>query len=102
MVLLEAQKLGRQTMVEANSLLSLAVIELKQGEYDSAQEHLRYAMAIGEALAPTSIQSLLTIANLAVVYQDEGQVAKAEAYYRKVLVEGEVDSPLSVHLEGTM
>src|SRR5260370_18170658 len=102
MVLLDAQKLGRQTMVAANSLFSLAVIELKQGEYDSAQEHLRYAMAIGEALAPTRIQSLLTIANLAGVYQDEGQLEKAEAYFLKALAKEEVYFPHSVHLEGTL
>ena len=84
-VLLESQKWGRKTMVEANALLSLAVIELKRGDFESAEEHLRHAVAIGEVLAPTSIQTLLTIANLAVLYQDQGEFEKAEQYYLKAL-----------------
>jgi len=101
-VLREARKLGRKTMVESNTLLSLAVIELKRGDYDRADEHLRHALAIGEALAPTSIQTLLTIANLAVLYQDQGQLAQAEEYYLKALDKEEKHFPRSAHLEGTL
>ena len=84
-VLQECRELGRKTMVESNTLLSLAVVELKRGAYEGAEEHLRRAMAIDEALAPTSIQSLLTMTNLAVLYQDQGQFEKAEEHYLKAL-----------------
>src|SRR4029077_17429944 len=49
-VLQECRELGRKTMVESNTLLSRAVVELKRGAYDGAEEHLRRAMAIDEAL----------------------------------------------------
>jgi CHAT domain-containing protein/Tfp pilus assembly protein PilF len=101
-VLLEARNLGHKTMVESNTLLSLAVIELKRGDYDSAEEHLHSAMVIGEALAPTSIQTLLTIANLAVLYQDQGQFERAEEYYLKALDKEEQHFPRGAQLEGTL
>jgi CHAT domain-containing protein/Tfp pilus assembly protein PilF len=101
-VLLESQKLGRKTMVEANTLLSLAVIELKRGDFESAEVHLRHAVAIGEVLAPTSIQTLLTIANLAVLYQDQGEFEKAEQYYLKALDKEEKHFPKSAHIAGTL
>lgn len=101
-VVLECRKLGGRTMLEASTLLSLAVIELKRGDYDAAEEHLRHAMAIGETQAPTSIQTLLTVVNLAVLYQDLGQLAKAEEYYLKALDKEEKSFPHSAHLEGTL
>ena len=101
-VLLECRRLGRQTMLEANTLGSLAVLELQQGNYDAADRHLRRAMAIGETLAPTSIHTVLVIANLAVLYQDQGQLDKAEDYYLKALGQEEKNFPNSVYLEGTL
>lgn len=101
-VLQECRKLGQKTMVESNILLSLAVVELKRGTYDGAEEHLRSAMAIDEALAPTSIQSLLTMTNLAVLYQDQGRFEKAEEYYLKALGKEERYFPRSSLLEGTL
>src|ERR1041385_8240341 len=101
-VLSECRKLGSQTVIEASTLLSLAVIELKHGDYDPAEEHLRRAMAIGQAKAPASIQTLLTIVNLAVLYQDQGQLAKAQQYYLKAIEQEERSFPNSAHLEGTL
>jgi CHAT domain-containing protein/Tfp pilus assembly protein PilF len=101
-VLLECRNLGSQTMIEASTLLSLAVIELKRGDYDSAEEHLRRAMVIGQAKAPASIQTLLTVVNLAVLYQDQGQLAKAQQYYFKALDNEEKNFPNSTYLEGTL
>jgi CHAT domain-containing protein/Tfp pilus assembly protein PilF len=101
-VLLECRNLGSQTMIEASTLLSLAVIELKRGDYDVAEGHLGRAMAIGQAKAPASIQTLLTIVNLAVLYQDQGQLAKAQEYYLKALDKEEKNFPNSTYLEGTL
>lgn len=101
-VLQECRKFGRQTMVESNTLLSLAVVELNRGAYEGAEEHLRSAMAIDETLAPTSIQSLLTMTNLAVLYQDQGQFEKAEEHYLKALGKEESYFPRSSLLEGTL
>jgi CHAT domain-containing protein/Tfp pilus assembly protein PilF len=101
-VLLECRNLGSQTMIEANALLSLSVIELKRGDYDAAEEHLSRAMAIGQAKAPTSIQTLLITVNLAVLYQDQGQLAKAQGYYLKALDKEERNFPNSTYLEGTL
>ncbi|MBZ5506028.1 MAG: CHAT domain-containing protein [Acidobacteriia bacterium] len=89
-------------MVESNALLSLAVVELKRGAYGGAEEHLRSAMTIDEALAPTSIQSLLTMTNLAVLYQDQGQFEKAEEHYLKALDKEERYFTRSSLLEGTL
>jgi CHAT domain-containing protein/Tfp pilus assembly protein PilF len=101
-VLHESEKLGRKTMVESSTLLSLAILELKRGDFDKAEDHLRKAITIGQAVAPTSVQTLLMIANLAVLYQDQGQFAKAEEYYLKALDKEEKHFPRSAHLEGTL
>jgi CHAT domain-containing protein/Tfp pilus assembly protein PilF len=101
-VLQECRELGRKTLVESNALLSLAVVELKRGVYDGAEEHLRSAMEIDEALAPTSIQSLLAMTNLAVLYQDQGQFERAEEHYLKALGKEERYFPRSSLLEGTL
>lgn len=101
-VLLESHKLGSETMVEAGALVSLAVIELNRGDYDVAEEHLRRAMTIGQAKAPSSVETLLTIVNLAVLYQDQGELAKAEQYYFKALHTEEKSFPNSTHLETTL
>lgn len=100
--LVEWQKQGRETMAEANTLLSLGVIELKRGDFEGAGEHLRHARVIGEKCAPTSIQTLLTLANLAVLYQDRGQLEKAEEYYLKALYNEEKHFPRSSHLARTL
>jgi CHAT domain-containing protein/tetratricopeptide (TPR) repeat protein len=101
-VLLESRNLGSETLIESSALVSLGVIELKHGDYDAAEEHLSRAMSIGEANAPSSIQTILTIVNLAVLYQDEGQLKKAEQYYFKALEKEERGFPNSPHLEGTL
>ena len=100
--LLEYRGLGSQTMIEAHTLLSLAVIELNSGDYDAAEEHLRRATAIGQAKAPASIQTLLSTVNLAVLYQDQGQLPKAQEYYLRALDKEERSFPNSTHLEGTL
>jgi CHAT domain-containing protein/Tfp pilus assembly protein PilF len=101
-VLEEAGKLGRKTMVESNTHQSLAVIALKQGDFDRAEDHLLRAKAISEVLAPDGIQTILAIANLAVLYQDQGRLQKAEQLYLKVLDKEEKHFPRSTHLENTL
>jgi len=101
-VLLECRKLKHQTMLEANTLASLAILELQQGQYDAADGHLRRAMMIGETLAPTSIYTVLVIANLAVLYQDQGQLDKAEEYFLKALGQEQKSFPNSAYLEATL
>src|SRR6185437_2892159 len=101
-VLSECRKLNQQTMLEANTLASLAVLELQQGDYDAAGGHLRRAMAIGKTLAPTSIHTVLVLANLAVLCQDEGQLDKAEEYFLKALGQEQKSFPNSAYLEDTL
>jgi tetratricopeptide (TPR) repeat protein len=101
-VLLEAGKLGRKTMVEWNAHHSLAVIALKRGDFEGAEDHLLRAKAIAETLAPDSVQTILAIANLAVLYQDQGQFQKAEQYYLMALDREEKHFPRSAHMEGTL
>jgi len=100
--LLECRKLNHQTMFEANTLASLAVIELQRGDYAAANDHLRRALAIGEILAPRSIHTVLMIANLAYLYQDEGQLEKAEEYYLKALTQEKRNFPNSPYVEATL
>ena len=101
-VLLECRKLKHQTMLEASTLASQAVLELQQGDYEAAEGNLRRAMAIGEKLAPTSFYTVLVIANLAVLYQDQGHLDKAEEYYLKALGQEEKNFPNSVYREATL
>ena len=101
-VLLEAGNLGRMTMVEWKAHHSLAVIALKRGDFEGAEDHLLRAKAIGETLAPDSIQTILAIANLAVLYQDQGEFQKAVHYYLKALDKEEKYFPGSAHIEGTL
>jgi CHAT domain-containing protein/Tfp pilus assembly protein PilF len=100
--LVEYKKLGQETMPEANILLSLAVVELKQGQFDEAEEHLELTLRIAKELAPASMQTLLAIGNLAVLYQDEGQLEKAEEYYFKALDDEEKNFPKSIQLAQTL
>jgi CHAT domain-containing protein/Tfp pilus assembly protein PilF len=101
-VVLEANKLGRKTLIESNAHQSLAVIALKQGDFKGAEDHLLRAKAIGENLAPDSIQTTLAIANMAVLYQDQGEFQKAVQYYLKALDKEEKYFPGSAHIEGTL
>ncbi|HEY1461911.1 MAG TPA: tetratricopeptide repeat protein, partial [Terriglobales bacterium] len=93
------QNSDRHTMVEANALLSLAVIELQAGDYGQAEMDLNRARVIDELLAPKGIQTALVIANLGIVYQDEGELSKAEQYYLKALDKEERYFPGSLHLQ---
>ena len=101
-VLAEAGKLGRKTMLESNTHQSLAVIALKRGDFDSAENHLLRARTIAEFLAPDGIQTILATANLAVLYQDQGRLQEAEQLYLKVLDKEEKHFPRSTHLENTL
>jgi CHAT domain-containing protein/Flp pilus assembly protein TadD len=101
-VLAEAGKLGSKTMVESNTHQSLAVIALKRGDFNSAEDHLLRSRTIAEFLAPDGIQTILAIANLAVLYQDQGRLQKAEQLYLKVLDKEEKHFPRSTHLENTL
>jgi CHAT domain-containing protein/Tfp pilus assembly protein PilF len=101
-VLRETDKIGRETMLESNAHQSLAVIALKQGDFEGAEDHLLRAKAIGENLAPDSIQTILAVANLAVLYQDQGEFQKAVQYYLKALDKEERYFPGSAHIEGTL
>jgi len=101
-VLLEAGNLGDKTMVESITLHYLAVMELKRGDFNSAEDHLLRARAIAEPIAPNGIQTILTIANLAVLYQDQGEFKKAEQYYLEVLDKEAKHFPMSGHLQVTL
>jgi CHAT domain-containing protein/Tfp pilus assembly protein PilF len=101
-VLAEAGKLGRKTMLESNTHQSLAVIALKRGDFDSAENHLFRARTTAEFLAPDGIQTILATANLAVLYQDQGRLQEAEQLYLKVLDKEEKHFPRSTHLENTL
>lgn len=101
-VLLECHNIKYQTMLEANTLASLAILELQQGNYDAAGGHLRRAMTIGETLAPRSMYTVLVSANLAVLYQDQGQLDKAEEYFLKALAQEENNFPNSASMEATL
>jgi len=89
-------------MLESNTHQSLAVIALKRGDFDSAENHLLRARTIAEFLAPDGIQTILAIANLAVLYQDQGRLQEAEQLYLKVLDKEEKHFPRSTHLENTL
>jgi tetratricopeptide (TPR) repeat protein len=89
-------------MLESNTHQSLAVIALKRGDFDSAENHLLRARTIAEFLAPDGIQTILAIANLAVLYQDQGRLQEAEQLYLKVLDKEEKHFPSSSHLENTL
>src|SRR5215471_21715843 len=63
-VLLEWQQLGDNTMAVSNARAQLADIDLRLGELDKAEQHLRQASNLAEKLAPTSYQSVMIFANL--------------------------------------
>jgi CHAT domain-containing protein/tetratricopeptide (TPR) repeat protein len=83
--LLESEKLGRETMAVANSLLVLAGVDLERGELDQAEAYLTRAFAIAKRLAPLSFQTAAILEDLGILFQDRGDPGKAEEYYLKAL-----------------
>jgi CHAT domain-containing protein len=84
-VLIEWESLGRDSMTVANTLLHLAVVDLKWDKFDKAEEHLNRALGLAEEMAPASIQTTLILSNLGVLFEDRGDLAIAEEYYLKGL-----------------
>jgi CHAT domain-containing protein/Tfp pilus assembly protein PilF len=84
-VLVEWEILGHDTMTVANTVLHLAVVDLKRDEFDKAEGHLNRALSLAQVMAPASVQTTLILSNLGVLFEDRGDLAKAEDYYLKGL-----------------
>jgi CHAT domain-containing protein/Tfp pilus assembly protein PilF len=95
-------KLGRETVAVADTLLSISEIQLRQRDYDGAAADLSQSMIIGDKIAPTGIQAVVTSANSAVLYQDRGELDKAETYYLKALYKAQQRFPRSSVLVQTL
>jgi len=100
--LLEYQELGLGTLAESNAFGLLAVVELKRGKFDVAEDHLLQAMRVETILAPASLQTTTIVGDLAVLYQDRGQLEEAEQYYFKVKDLEEKYFPRSIYLARTL
>ena len=59
-------------------------------------------MIIGDKIAPSGIQAVVTSVNFAVLYQDRGELDKAEGYYLKALRKEERRFPRSSLLVQTL
>lgn len=83
--LIEWRRLGAKTVSQGNGLLSLAVLDLRRGDFDRAEDHLAQAKAIVEKLAPDGQQMVAIWGNLAVLHQDQGGLEQAEEDYLNAL-----------------
>ena len=91
----EWEMLGSDTVAVADTLLSIAEIELREGNFEEAAASLQRSMTIGDKIAPAGIQAIVTSVNFAVLYQDRGELDKAERYYLKALHKEERRFPRS-------
>ena len=101
-VLLEWQRLGAHTMTVSNTLLLLAIVDLRSGELDKAEKRLSEASILAEKLAPTSYQRTLILANFGVLFEDRGELDRAEEYYLRALADEERYFSNSLYLAQTL
>jgi CHAT domain-containing protein/Tfp pilus assembly protein PilF len=99
--LMEWRGTGRDNMAVANTVLSLAIVQMKGGDLAKAEISLDEVLHAAQEDAPNSLQMALALANFGVLFEDEGDLARAERFYLLALKLEEKHFPGSIHLAHT-